>query len=153
MSRIENRLKELGIVLPPPASPVGDYVPFTRAGNLVVTAQGPLWGKELRYQGRVGDQLNLEQARDAARLATLNLISQVKVACEGNLDRMRRCLRLGGLIHATPEFDQHTGVMNAASELIVSIFGERGRHTRWVAGSTNNPFGLAIQIEALFDVE
>jgi enamine deaminase RidA (YjgF/YER057c/UK114 family) len=153
MSRIDNRLKELGVVLPPPASPVGYYVPFTRAGNLVVTAQGPLWGTELRYQGRVGDQLDLEQARDAARLATLNLISQLKIACDGSLDRMRRCLRLGGLIHATPEFDQHTAVMNAASELMVSIFDERGRHTRWVAGATNNPFGLAIQIEALFDVE
>ena len=153
MGRIEARLKELGITLPPVARSVGNYVPFTRAGNIMISVQGPLHGDELRYQGRLGRDFTLEQGQEAARLVMLNLIAQVKIACGGDLDRMRQCMRLGGFVNAVPEFNQHTLVMNGASDLLISIFGERGRHARFVAGASNNPYDLAIEIEGIFELE
>lgn len=153
MGRIDSRLAELGLNLPPAARSVGNYVPFTRSGSIVISVQGPLWGDELRYRGRLGRELTLEQGQEAARLVLLNLIVQVRIACDGNLDRMRQCLRLGGFVNATPEFNQHTLVMNGASDLLISIFGDKGRHARFVTGASNNPFDLAIEIEGIFEIE
>lgn len=153
MGRIETRLAELGIELPPAARSVGNYVPYTRAGNLVISVQGPLWGDELRFQGRLGREFTLADGQAAARLVMLNLIAQVKSACGGDLDRLRQCLRLGGFVNSTAEFDQHTLVMNAASDLMISIFGERGRHARFVVGCSSLPFDLAVEIEGIFEID
>jgi enamine deaminase RidA (YjgF/YER057c/UK114 family) len=135
------------------ARAIGNYLPFTRSGNLVFCVQGPLWGDELRFQGRLGENLTLEQGQEAARLVALNLIVQLKIACGGDIDRLRRCLRLGGFVNSTPDFDQQTLVMNAASDLLISIFGDRGRHARFVVGCSNLPFNLAVEIEGIFEVE
>lgn len=152
LSKSEERLRHLGLELPPLARSVGNYLPFTRSGSLLFSVQGPLWGDELRFQGRLGEHFTLEQGREAARLVLLNLLAQVKVACDGNLDRLRRCLRLGGFVNSTAEFNQQTLVMNAASDLLIEIFGERGRHARFVVGCSNLPFDLAIEIEGIFEI-
>jgi enamine deaminase RidA (YjgF/YER057c/UK114 family) len=153
MGQIEQRLGELGIALPPAARSVGNYLPYTRSGNLLFSVQGPLWGDELRFQGRLGEALALEQGREAARLVLLNLLVQVKQACGGDLDRLQQCLRLGGFVNSAPHFNEQTLVMNAASDLLIAILGERGRHARFVVGCSSLPFDLAVEIEGIFEIE
>lgn len=153
MGKIEARLRELGIELPPIARSVGNYLPYTRAGNFVISVQGPLWGDELRFQGRLGREFTLEQGQEAARLVALNLVAQAKSACSGDLDRVRQWLRLGGFVNSTEDFNQQTLVMNAASDLLISIFGDRGRHARFVVGCSNLPFDLAVEIEGMFEID
>jgi enamine deaminase RidA (YjgF/YER057c/UK114 family) len=153
MGKIAARLRELGIELPPAARSVGNYLPFTRAGSIVFSVQGPLWGDELRFQGRLGREFTLEQGQQAARLVALNLVAQANSACGGDLDRVRQWLRLGGFVNSTDDFNQQTLVMNAASDLLISIFGDRGRHARFVVGCSNLPFDLAVEIEGIFEIE
>jgi enamine deaminase RidA (YjgF/YER057c/UK114 family) len=153
MNKIEERLAALGIELPPAARAVGNYLPYTRSGSLLFSVQGPLWGDELRFQGRLGEHFTLDEGREAARLVLLNLLAQVKLACGGNLDRLRQCLRLGGFVNSTPEFNQQTLVMNAASDLLIAVMGERGRHARFVVGCASLPFDLAVEIEGIFEIE
>ena len=153
MGKVEERLAALGIELPPAARSVGNYLPYTRSGNLLFSVQGPLWGDELRFQGRLGEHFTLDEGKEAARLVLLNLLAQVKLACGGNLDRLRQCLRLGGFVNSTPEFNQQTLVMNAASDLLIAVMGERGRHARFVVGCSSLPFDLAVEIEGIFEIE
>jgi enamine deaminase RidA (YjgF/YER057c/UK114 family) len=153
MSEIEARLEKLGMALPPLARSVGNYVPFKQAGPFFICVQGPLWGDDLRYQGRLGREFTVEQGHEAARLALLNIIAQLKLACGGDLSRARQCLRLGGFVNSTPEFNQHTLVMNAASDLLIAILGDRGRHARFVVGCSSLPYDLAIEIEGMFEIE
>ena len=153
MNNTEMRLQELGLVLPPASRTVGNYLPYKRSGNLVISVQGPLWGDELRFQGRLGEHFSLQQGQEAAKLVLLNLVVQLKIACDGNLDRVRQCLRLGGFVNSTAEFNQHTLVMNAASDLLIAIFGERGRHARFVAGCSSLPYDLAVEIEGMFEID
>jgi enamine deaminase RidA (YjgF/YER057c/UK114 family) len=153
MNNIKDRLVELGIELPPMARSVGNYLPYTRSGNLLFSVQGPLWGDELRFQGRLGGEFTLDEGREAAKLVLLNLLVQVQHACGGNLDRLRQCLRLGGFVNSAPHFNQQTLVMNAASDLLIAIFGERGRHARFVVGCSSLPFDLAVEIEGIFEIE
>ena len=151
-STIEDRLRELGIELPPPARAVGKYVGFVRTGNQVWSVQGPLVGDDLAHQGRLGEDLTLEQGQAAARQVMLNLLAQVRIACDGDLDRMVRCVRLGGFVNSTAGFRDHTAVMNGASDLAVEILGERGRHTRFAVGCSSLPYDLSVEIEGVFEV-
>jgi enamine deaminase RidA (YjgF/YER057c/UK114 family) len=153
MNSVEQRLRDLGLELPPSARSVGNYLPYVRTGNLVVSVQGPLWGDELRFQGRLGGDFTLEQGQAAARLAMLNLLVQLRDACDGDFDRVRRCVRLGGFVNSTAKFNQQTLVMNGASDLIIAVLGERGRHARFVVGCSNLPFDLAVEIEGIFEVD
>lgn len=153
MSQIEARLAAHGLELPPPARSVGNYVGFTRMGHLMVSVQGPLWGDELRHQGRLGVDLSLEQGQEAARLVMLNLLAQVKIACEGDLNQLRQCLRLGGFVNSAPHFNRQTEVMNGASDLLHAVMGEqRGRHARFVVGCSNLPYDLSVEIEGMFEI-
>jgi len=153
MSQIDARLAAMRLELPPPARSVGHYVGYTRMGHLMVSVQGPLWGDELRFQGRLGADLTLEQGREAARLVMLNLLTQVKLACEGDFNRLRQCLRLGGFVNSTPDFNQQTLVMNGASELLLAMLGEQeGRHARFVVGCSNLPYDLSVEIEGMFEI-
>jgi enamine deaminase RidA (YjgF/YER057c/UK114 family) len=153
MSSVEQRLQELGLELPPRARSVGNYLPYVRAGNLVLSVQGPLWGDELRFQGRLGRDLTLERGQEAARLVMLNLLVQLRDACDGDFSRVRRCVRLGGFVNSSPEFNQQTLVMNGASDLLVAVLGERGRHARFVVGCSSLPFDLAVEIEGIFEID
>ena len=150
---IETRLKDLGITVPPAPAAVANYVPYVRAGNLVfVAGQVPISSGDIVHRGTVGADISVEDGAAAARLCALNIIAQVSAACDGDLDRVVRCVRLGGYVNATPEFVDHPKVVNGASELIVEVFGEAGRHARIAVGARSLPLGVAVEIDAVFEV-
>lgn len=142
----------LGFEPPPPAPSVGRYAPFVSHGGIVSIVQGPLWGEELRFVGRVGAGVGLAEAREAARLCCANVLTQLQAACGGDLSRVRCCYRLGGFINATADFDAHTSVMNAASDLVLTVLGEGMRHSRYVVGCSSLPFNLVMELEGWFGI-
>jgi enamine deaminase RidA (YjgF/YER057c/UK114 family) len=151
--RIDARLKELEIVLPAAPAPVASYVPFVTAGNLVfISGQVTAAADGLKYVGTVGNELSLEDGRAAARLCALNVIAQLKAALDGDLDRVKRCVKLGVFVNAIPGFSQHPEIANGASDLVVEIFGEAGRHTRAAVGAGSLPRNVAAEVEAIFEI-
>ncbi len=156
MSTTEERLAALGITLPKAAAPVANYVPFVRAGDLVVISGqlplGPDGKVAAAHTGKLGAEVSPEAAAEAARLCAVNLLAQLKAAV-GNLDdAVVACVRLGGFINVVPG---HTGiapVMNGASDLMVAVLGERGRHARSTIGVAELPLGAAVEVEAMFAV-
>ena len=149
--RIDQRLKDLGIELPKAAAPAGSYVPFVITGSLVVVSgQLPLWNGEMRYRGPIGAGLTIEDGYAAAKLCALNLIAQVREACTGDLDRVVRVVRLGGFVASAAGFTQQPAVLNGASELMVEVFGEAGRHARAAVGAPILPLDAAVEVEGLF---
>ena len=151
--RIEARLKELGIELPTPAAPVANYVPFAVSGNLVfIAGQVSQWNGEFRHIGKLGAAISVEEGQQAARLCALNILAHLRVACGGDLDRVRRVLRLGGFVNCTPEFTDMPRVVNGASELMVAVFGEDGRHARAAVGMSSLPAGVAVEVEATCEI-
>lgn len=155
MGRIESRLAELAITLPRPAAPVANYVPYVRSGHLVtISGQLPL-GSDGRlapdHVGRVGSEVTPEAAKEAARLCAINVLAQLRAAL-GDLDAVRRCVRLGGFVASGPEFTGHAGVMNGASDVMVGVLGEAGRHARSTIGVSGLPLGAAVEVEGLFEV-
>jgi len=150
--KIEARLNELGIELPQPAAPVANYVPFTVSGNLVfVSGQICQWNGELRFVGKLGAGVATD-GREAARLCALNILAHLRIACEGDLDRVRRVLRLGGFVNCTPEFTDMPQIVNGASDLMVLVFGDKGRHARAAVGMNGLPGGVAVEVEATFEI-
>lgn len=151
--RIEARLREFGIALPEAAAPVANYVPFNVTGTLVViSGQLPLRGGALVATGKLGAGVSVEQGREAARACLLNLVAQLRAACGGDLDRVRRVVRLGGFIACTAEFTQHAQVMNGASDAAVEIFGEAGRHARTTVGVPSLPLDAPVEVEGMFEI-
>jgi len=150
---IEAKLAELGIVLPVPAVPLANYVPYVRTGALVVVSgQVPLRDGRIAYTGKVDETVSPEDGAAAARLCLLNVLAQVKAACDGDLDRVRRVVRLGGFIAAPPTFTQHAVVMNGASDLATAVFGEAGRHARTTIGVPSLPGDAAVEVEGMFEI-
>ncbi len=153
MSKIADRLAALGIVLPEPAAPVANYLPYTvHNGIVTISGQLPLADGKLFAVGRLGAEIDVETGRGAARLCFINLIAQLRAACGGNLDRVTRVLRLGGFIASTPDFTAQAAVMNGASDLAVEVFGDLGRHARSTVGVAALPLGAAVEIEGLFAI-
>jgi enamine deaminase RidA (YjgF/YER057c/UK114 family) len=153
MSKIEQRLFGLGLELPAPPAPVASYVPFTLSGPLVViSGQIPLVGGKPQFIGKLGAEISLEDGKAAARLCALNLLAQLKSACGGDLDRVKRCLRLGVFVNATPDFTRHPEVANGASDFIVQLLGDDGRHARAAVGAGSLPRGVAVEVEGLFEI-
>ena len=152
MGAIDNRLRELDISLPAPPAPVASYVPFMRTGNLVVISGQVALGPDGPVTGRLGDTLTVEEGQAAARLCGLNILAQLKAACDGDLDRVRRCVRLGGFVACAPDFTDHPKVINGASDLMVEVFGEAGRHARAAVGAPSLPLGVAVEIDAIFEI-
>lgn len=153
-SKIETRLSQLGITLPPPGAPGGNYVPFVVAGELAFMAgQVAREAGKMKYTGKVGRDLTVEQGQAAARLCAVNLLAQLKAACGGDLDRVERCVRLGGFVNSPPEFTEHPKVVNGASDLIVEVFGERGQHARTAVGVAALPMDSAVEVEAVFQLK
>jgi enamine deaminase RidA (YjgF/YER057c/UK114 family) len=154
MGLIDKRLAELGIVLPKPAQPVATYVPWVRTGNLVyISGQGAMKDGKLQYTGRVGDTVSLEDAIASARLTGINIITHLRDACGGDLDRVKRVVKLLGLVNCTPTFGDHPKVINGASDLMVEVFGDKGRHARSAVGAPSLPFGLSVEVEAIVEIE
>lgn len=137
---------------PPLARSVGRYAGFVRHAGLVSIVQGPLWGDELRFVGRVGETLGLDEAKAAARLCCANVLAQLEAACGGELQRVKACYRLGGYVNATASFEAHTDVMNAASDLLLEVLGDKARHSRYVVGCSSLPFNLSMELEGWFAV-
>jgi enamine deaminase RidA (YjgF/YER057c/UK114 family) len=155
MSSVDQRLRELGIVLPEPAVPVANYVPFVREGNLVTISGQICFGPDgtlaPAHIGKVGAEVTPAIAGEAARLCAINVLAQLKAAI-GDLDSVRRCVRLGGFINSAPDFTAQPSVMNGASDLMVAVFGDAGRHARSTVGVAALPLGAAVEVEALFAV-
>jgi enamine deaminase RidA (YjgF/YER057c/UK114 family) len=154
MGLINKRLAELGIVLPTPAKPIANYVPWVKTGNLVyISGQGAMKDGKLEYTGKVGDTVSIEDAIASARLTGINIISHLRDACGGDLDRVKRIVKLLGLVNCTPTFGEHPKVINGASDLMVEVFGEKGRHARSAVGAPSLPFGLSVEVEAIVEIE
>lgn len=152
-SKIENRLKELGIELPVGPAPVANYVPYVQSGQLVfIAGQIPLVGGKPAYVGILGDTVSVEEGQAAARLCAINVISQIKAACGGNLDSVIQCIRLGGYVSSTQAFSEHPAVVNGASDLMVDVFGDAGRHARFAVGAGSLPLGVPVEIDAIFEI-
>jgi enamine deaminase RidA (YjgF/YER057c/UK114 family) len=153
-STIEKRLDELGITLPPPGAPAGNYVPFVVVGDLVFMAgQVAREAGKMKYTGKVGRDLSIEDGQAAARLCAVNLLAQLKAACGGDLDRVERCVRVGGFVNSPPDFFDHPKVINGASDLIVAALGERGQHARTAVGVAALPLDSAAEVEAVFQLK
>ena len=151
--QIEARLTELGIELPQAAAPAANYVPYVVSGNLVfVSGQVTVWNGEFRYQGKVGQDLGVEEGQAAARLCALNVIAQVKAACGGDLDRVVRIVRLGGFVNSTPDFTDQPKVINGASDLMAEVFGDKGKHARAAVSAAALPLGVAVEVEAVVEI-
>ncbi len=154
-SAIEARLTELGIELPQPQLPtVAKILPaLVVERTLYVSGQVTTWNGELRYIGKVGREFDLEEGRAAARLSALNVLAQARRALDGDLDRIARVVNLRGFVNAMPDFIDIPAVVNGASELMIDLFGEAGRHTRTAVGVAVMPFDVAIEVEAIFSID
>lgn len=154
MGRIDTRLQELNITLPAAAKPVANYVPWTRTGQLVfISGQGPISDGKVLYPGQLGNSVSLEDGIRSARLCGINVIAQLRDACSGNLDRVRRVVKLVGFVNATPDFTEHPKVINGASDLMVEVFGDAGRHARSAVASPSLPMGISTEVEAVVEIE
>lgn len=150
--RIEARLKQLGIELPNPAAPAANYVPFVVSGKLAfIAGQITVWNGERRFIGKVGREFDVAQGREAARICGLNLIAQVRAAA-GDLDRVARCVKLGGFVNCVDGFEQQPQVVNGVSDLMVEVFGDAGKHARFAVGCNALPFNVAVEIDAVFEL-
>jgi enamine deaminase RidA (YjgF/YER057c/UK114 family) len=148
------RLTERAIELPEPSRPGANYVPFVREGNLIfVTGQLSQWNGERRYIGKLGGAFGLTDGQEAARLCALNVIAQLRQALDGDLDRVHRCVRLAVYVNSEPGFHGQSQVANGASDLMIEVFGEAGRHTRLAVGVTALPYDVAIEVEGVFAVD
>lgn len=149
----EERLRALGLVLPKVPEPVGLYAPAVHSGNLVfVSGQLPTTGGRLMLTGKVGREVTVEQAQEAARQAAINVLAVVRVGL-GSLDRVRRVVRLEGYVASDPDFTDQAAVMNGASELMGQVFGEAGRHARAAVGVAVLPKDAPVEVAAVFEVD
>lgn len=152
--KIDERLRELGIELPEPTRPkVAKILPAMIVDRLLfVSGMTPQWNGELRFIGKLGREFLLEEGQQAARLCTLNVLAQARAALDGDLDRIARVVNVKGYVNAMPDFTAIPGVVNGASELMIEVFGEAGYHTRTAMGNVVMPFDVALEVEAIFEL-
>lgn len=149
----EARLQELGITLSTPPSPVANYVNTVLTGNLLyISGKGPLQDDGTYIQGKVGENLSLEEGYQAARITGINLISTLKAAV-GDLKKVKRIVRVTGMVNAASDFTEHPKVVNGCSDLLVAVFGEKGKHTRAAVGMSSLPSNIAVEIDMIVEVE
>ena len=149
--QIEARLKELGIELPKAASPAANYVPYVISGNHIwVSGQVPVWNGELKFIGKVGGDIDVDEAVQAARTCGLNIMAQAKAAL-GDLDRVTQIVKLVGFVNGAPGFINQPTVINGASDLMVEVFGDKGKHARSAVGAGGLPFDVAVEVEAVIE--
>lgn len=151
---VDARLKELGIEIPEAAAPVANYVGWVKSGNMVyVSGQVPLKDGDFQFIGKVGDKYSIEEGQEAARLCAINLIAQVKAACGGDLDKVSRVVKLGNFVNSTSDFTGQPQVANGASDLMVEVFGDKGKHARFAVGTNVLPLDVAVEVDGVFEVE
>ena len=149
---IEDILSSLGINLPSPPAAAGSYVPLVVSGNLAfVSGQIPLIGKEVKFKGKVGKDLSIENGQEAARLCVINALAQLKASL-GSLDRISRIVKVTGFVNCEPSFTDHPKVVNGASDLLVKVFGEKGKHARAAVGMSSLPLDSAVEVELIAEL-
>jgi len=150
---VEKKLASLGVSLPAPAAPVANYVPYVRSGNMLVVSGQLCFGSDgqLVAKGQLGGGVSMDDGQKAARACAINLLAQLKAAL-GDLDKVTRVVRLGGFINSTPGFADGPKVMNGASDLMVEVFGDKGRHSRSTVGVAALPANAAVEVEGQFEV-
>lgn len=152
--RIDARLKELGLIVPDAAAPAANYVPYKVSGNLVfVSGQIPVIGGDIKYVGVVGRDISTDAAYEGALLCGLNLIAQVRAACGGDLDKVRQVVRIEGFVACVPDFNKHPMVINGASDLMMKVFGDAGRHARFAVGAPSLPLNVSVEIAGIFEID
>ena len=151
MGRIDDRLRELGLSLPPPRAPLANYVPARRVGNLVYTAGQVSGSAEREIKGKLGGELSVEQGREAARVCALNCLAALLTVLD-SLDSVKQLVRVGAFVNSAAGFDQQPAVANGASDMFVEVFGDAGRHARTAVGVNELPLGFAVEVELVAEV-
>jgi enamine deaminase RidA (YjgF/YER057c/UK114 family) len=149
---IESRLAELGITLPDAAAPLANYVPFVVVGNLVHVSGQISQNAGGHIKGRIGEDMDVAQGAEAAKSCAISLLAQVKKACGGDWSRLVRAVKLVGFVNSTPEFTDQPKVINGASDFMVAVLGDAGRHARSAVSAASLPFGVAVEIEGIFEI-
>lgn len=153
MNDISSKLQELNITLPNAAPPAANYVPYMINENLVyISGQLPILDGELAYKGKVGESISIAEATKAAELCVLNILSQLNQAVEGNLDKVKQCLKLGIFVNSVTDFKEHAIVGNGGSDILVKILGDAGKHARFAVGANSLPFDVPVEIDAIFKI-
>lgn len=150
---VEERLAQMGVMLPESAPPAANYVPFVKTGNILYVSGQISSNPGGLIIGKVGAQLNTQEGYDAARTCAINLLAQVKMACEGDLDRLDRVVKLTGFVNSTPDFMEQPVVINGASDFLVEVLGEAGRHARSAVSAGALPLGVAVEVEGIFQLK
>ena len=155
MGKIDDRIAELGITLPDPQAPVANYVPSVRTGNLIyLSGLGPAAAEDgSTPNGKLGQDLGTEEGYKAARLVGVNMLARMKQAVDGDLDRVKRVVKLLSMVNSTGDFTEHPQVANGCSDLMVEVFGDKGRHARSAVGMANLPGNIPVEIEVILEVE
>ena len=150
---VEEKIKQLNIEIPKSPKPVGAYVAFRIVNKLVyISGQVSFDQNGNLIKGKVGSELSLEQGQEAAKACATNIISQLKSACDGDLEKVKSCIKINGYVNSTDNFLDQPKVINAASELIVNVFGEKGKHARAAVSANSLPLGAAVEIESIFEI-
>ena len=150
---VEERLKELGITLAEPQTALANYLPYVVTGNLVsISGQVAMAGGTPKWVGKVGEGVTLDEAIDAARCCAIQIIAQIKAACEEDLERVQRIVRLGGFVNCVEGYTNQPTIINGASDLMVEVFGEKGRHSRAAVGTSSLPLNVPVEIDALVEI-
>lgn len=153
MSRIDDRLAELGITLPDPVAPVANYVPYVKSGNLVFISGQVSIGADGLITGKVGEDLSIEDGVNAAKTCGISLIAQLKNACDGDLNRVVRVIKLGGFVNCRENFTDQPKIVNGTSDLMVDVFGDAGRHARAAVGAPALPLNAAVEVDGVFEIK
>ena len=154
MSKVEEKLNKIGVTIPDAPAPAANYLPFTKTGNLVfVSGQVPFVDGKLQITGTVGVDASVEDAQGQARICAINLLAQLKVACSGDLDKVKQVIKLGAFVASAKDFHSQPIVVNAASDLMVEAFGDAGRHARFAVGSSALPLGCLVEIDGIFEIQ
>jgi len=150
---IENKLKELKLIIPDAPDPVGAYVAYKKIGNLLyISGQLPIGADGKAIKGKIGETLSLEDGQEASKLCVINILAQAKKAVDGDLRKIKNCIKITGYVNSTDNFVDQPKVINPASEALTNLFGEAGKHTRAAVSTNSLPLGVAVEIDAIFEV-
>jgi len=152
MSEVAKRLAELGLEIPKPVAPVANYVPFVISGRELFISGQVSVGPDGLIKGKLGADMSVEDGTNAAKACGINLIAQMNAALNGDLDRVKRVVKLGGFVNCTPDFTDQPKVINGASDLMVAVFGDKGRHARAAVGAPSLPLGAAVEVDAIIEI-
>ena len=153
MNSIDKKLETLGITIPDAPSPAANYIPYVISGNLVfIAGQVPFENGKINYTGKVGKDIDINKAKEVAKICGLNVISVLKNAVNGDLSKVKKCVKLGIFVSCTSDFHQQPEVANGASDLMVAIFGENGKHARFAVGTNSLPRNVPVEVDAIFEI-